>query len=73
VGRRSDSTVTQQVAWTTDFAVRAFSAAIIAAVPYSIAFSKRPRPFLSDQCFLIAVRLLRRREKFTKPDSALLA
>jgi putative transposase len=40
-------------------------------VPYSIAVSKLRRPFLSD--FFIAVRLLRRREKLTEPDFALLA
>ena len=31
------------------------------------------RPFLSDRYFFIVVRLLRRREKFTEPDFALLA
>ncbi|MGB9485541.1 MAG: hypothetical protein WCD04_05440 [Terriglobia bacterium] len=45
--------------------------AIIATVPYPVAVSKTRRPFLSD--FFIAVRLLRRREKFAEPDSALLA
>ena len=40
-------------------------------MPYSIAVSKLRRPFLSD--FFIAVRLLRRREKFTDPDFAPLA
>jgi hypothetical protein len=59
---------------------RVFSVSNIATVPYSIAVSKlRPvpsdtglrRPFLSD--FFIAVRVLRRREKFTEPDFALLA
>jgi hypothetical protein len=54
-----------------DFAVRVFSVAIIATVPYSIAVSKLRRPFLSD--FFIVVRLLRQREKFTEPDFALLA
>jgi hypothetical protein len=63
--------VAQQVARTADFAVRVFSVSIVATVPYSIAGSKLRRPFLSD--FLIAVRLLRRREKFTEPDFALLA
>jgi len=62
------------------FAVRVFSVAIIATVPYSVAVSKlRPvpsgtglqRPFLSD--FFMTVRLLRRRGKFTEPDFALLA
>jgi hypothetical protein len=43
----------------------------MAAVPYSIAVSKLRPPFLPD--FFIAVRLLRRREKFTEPDFALLA
>ncbi len=59
------------VARTADFAVRVFSVAIIATVPYSSAVSKLRRPFLSD--FFIAVRLLRRREEFTEPDFALLA
>jgi len=45
--------------------------AIIATVPYSIAVSKLRRPFLS--AFFIAERLLRRREKSTEPDFALLA
>jgi len=45
----------------------------IANVPYSIAVSKLRRPFLSDRYFSIVVRLLRRREKFTEPDFALLA
>ena len=45
----------------------------IANVPCSIAVSKLRRPFLSDRCFFIVVRLLRRREKFTEPDFALLA
>jgi putative transposase len=35
--------------------------------------SKLRRPFLSDQYFFIVVRLLRRQEKFTEPDFALLA
>jgi hypothetical protein len=63
--------VAEQEARTAVFAVRGFSAAIIASVPYSIAVSKLRRPFLSD--FFVAVRLLRRREKFTEPDFALLA
>jgi putative transposase len=42
-------------------------------VPYSIAVSKLRRPFLSDRYFFIVVRLLRRREKLTEPDFALLA
>ncbi len=42
-------------------------------MPYSIAVSKLRRPFLSDRYFFIVVRLLRRREKFTEPDFALLA
>jgi putative transposase len=46
---------------------------MIAAALYSIRVSKLRRPFLSDQYFLIAVRLLSRREKFTEPDFALLA
>jgi len=45
--------------------------AIIATVRYSTAVSKLRGHFLSD--FFIAVRLLRRREKFTEPDFALLA
>ena len=63
----------KQVARTADFAVRVFSVAMIATVPYSIAVSKLRRPFLSDRYFFIVVRLLRRREKFTEPDFALLA
>jgi hypothetical protein len=47
--------------------------AIVATVPYSIAVSKLRPPFLSDRYFFIVVRLLRRREKFTEPDFALLA
>ena len=63
----------KQVARTADFAVRVFSVAIIATGPYSIAVSKLRCPFLSDRYFFIVVRLLRRREKFTEPDFALLA
>src|SRR5271157_5936499 len=58
---------------TADFAVRVFSVAIIATVPHSIAVSKLRRPFLSDRYFFVVVRLLRRREKFTEPEFALLA
>src|SRR5271157_702892 len=58
---------------TADFAVRVFSVAMIATVPHSIAVSKLRRPFLSDRYFFIVVRLLKRREKFTQPDFALLA
>jgi hypothetical protein len=47
--------------------------ATIATVPYCIAVSKLRRPFLSDRYFFITVRLLKRREKFTEPDFALLA
>src|SRR5271157_4288668 len=60
----------RQAARTADFAVRVFSVAIIATVPYSIAVSKLRRPFLSHRYFFIVVRLLRRREKFTEPDLA---
>jgi len=63
----------KQVARTADFAVRVFSVALIATVPYLIAVSNLRRPFLSDRYFFIAVRLLRRREKFTEPDFTLLA
>ena len=49
------------------------SVAIIATVPYAIAVSNLRRPFLSDRHFFIAVRLLRRREKFTGRDFTLLA
>jgi hypothetical protein len=63
----------EQLARTADFAVRVFSVAIVATVPYSIAVSKLRRPFLSDRYFFIVVRLLRRREKLTEPDFALLA
>ena len=52
---------------------KVFSVAIIATLPYSIAVSRLRRPFLSDRYFFIAARLLRRREKFTEPDFALLA
>jgi hypothetical protein len=41
---------------------------MIATVPYSIAASKRRRPFLSHRYFFIVVPLLRRRAKFTEPD-----
>jgi hypothetical protein len=61
----------KQVARTADFAVRVFS--IIATAPYPIAVSKLRRPFLSDRYLFIVVRLLRRREKLTEPDFALLA
>jgi hypothetical protein len=63
----------QARARTAGFAVRVFSIAIIATVLHSIAVSRlRPvpsgtglrRPFPS--AFLIAVRLLRRREQFTE-------
>jgi len=47
--------------------------AITATLPYSIPVSKLRRPFLSDRYFFVVVRLLRRREKFTEPDFALLA
>jgi hypothetical protein len=63
----------QQVARTAGFAVRVFCLAIIPAALYSMAVSKLRRPFLSDRYFFIAVRLLRRREKLTEPDLALLA
>jgi len=46
---------------------------MIPTVPYSVAVSKLRRPFLSDRYFFIVVRLLKRREKFTEPDFALLA
>jgi hypothetical protein len=63
----------KQVARTAGPAVRVFSLAIFVTVPYSIAVPKLRRPFLSDRYFFIAVRLLRRREKLTEPDFALLA
>ena len=50
--------ISKQVARAADLAVRVFSVAIIAAVPYSIAVSKLRRPFLPD--FFIVVRPLRR-------------
>jgi putative transposase len=56
-----------------EWRVRVFCLAIIPTVLYSIAVSKLRRPFLSDRYFFIAVRLLRRREKLTEPDFALLA
>jgi len=46
----------KQVARTAGFAVRVFSVAIIATVPYSIAVSKLRRPFLCDRCFSVAVQ-----------------
>jgi putative transposase len=46
---------------------------MIPTVPCSVAVSKLRRPFLSDRYFFIVVRLLKRREKFTEPDFALLA
>ena len=49
----------KQVARTADFAVRVFSVAIIATVPYSIALSKLRRPLLTDRYFFIVVRLFR--------------
>jgi hypothetical protein len=58
---------------TADSAVRVFSVAITATVPYSIAVSKLRRPFLSDRYFFIVARLLRRRQRFSEPDFALLA
>ena len=54
--------ISKQVARTADFAVRVFSVAIIAAVPYSSAVSNLRRPFLADRYFSIVVRLFRRRE-----------
>ena len=51
--------------------VRILSVVIIATAPYFIAVSKLRRPFLSGRYFFIAVRRLRRREKFTAPDIAL--
>jgi hypothetical protein len=63
----------KQVARTADYAVRVFTIATIATVPYSIAVSKLRRPFLSDRYFFIVMCLLRRREEFTKPDFSLLA
>jgi hypothetical protein len=66
-------TARRQVARTTDFAVRVFFVADIATVPYAIAVSELRRPFLSDRYFFIVARLLRRREKFTAADFALLA
>jgi hypothetical protein len=63
----------EQVARTAGFAVRVFSVAIIVAALYSIAVSKLRRPFLSDRYLFVAVRLLTRREKLTKPDFAILA
>ena len=64
--------MTKHVARTADFALRVFSVAVIATVPYSIAVSKLRRPSLSDRYFFTVVRLLRRRQKFTEPDFALL-
>jgi putative transposase len=70
IGRSGEQ---KQVARTAGFAVRVFSVAIITTAPYSIPVSKLRRLFLSDRYFFIVVRLLRRREKFTEPDFALLA
>jgi hypothetical protein len=72
-GSNRKLTLQQQAARTVPrCGIRVFSVAIIATVPYSVAVSKLPRPFLFDPYFFIAVRLPRRREKFTEPDSALL-
>jgi len=54
---RDDGLRPERVARTAAFAVRVFSLATIATVPYSIAVSKLRRPFLSD--FFIVVRLLK--------------
>jgi REP element-mobilizing transposase RayT len=53
--------------------VRVFCLAIIPTVSYSVAVSKLRRPFLSGRYFFIAVHPLRRREKLTEPNFALLA
>jgi len=53
--------------------VRVFSLSIIPAVSYSTPVSKLRRPFLSNRCFFITARLLKRRQKLTEPDFALLA
>jgi hypothetical protein len=63
----------EQVARTATFAVRVFSAAVIATSPYCIAVSELRRLFLSDRYFSIAVRPPRRLEKFTEPDFGPLA
>jgi len=63
----------ERVARTAAFAVRVFSLATITTVPYSLAASKLRRPFLSDLYFFITVRLLKRRDRLTEPDFALLA
>ena len=63
----------ERVARTAAFAVRVFFLATIATVPFYVAVSKFRRPFLSDRHFFSTVRLLKRPEKFTKPDFALLA
>ena len=63
----------QRVARTADLAVRVSSLAILVAASYSSAVSKLRRPFLSGRCFLITVRLLKRRAKLTDPDFRLLA
>jgi hypothetical protein len=55
--------IREQVARTAGFAVRVFSLAVIATVPYFIAASKLRRPFHPDPYFFIAVRPLRRRNR----------
>jgi hypothetical protein len=60
----------EQVAHTTDFAVRVFFVADIATVPYALVVLKLRRPILFDRYSLIVVRLLRRREEFTEADFA---
>jgi len=55
----------ERVARTAAFAVRVFSLATIATVPYSIAVSKLRGPFLSGRYFFITARLLEWREGLT--------
>ena len=52
-----------------EWRVRAFSAAILATVPHSIAVSKLGRPFLYDRCFSVAVRRPRR-DSSRSPEAA---
>jgi len=63
----------KRVARTTGSVVRVFSLSIVSAVSYSVALSKLRRPFLSNRYFFITLRLLKRRQKLTEPDFALLA
>ena len=53
--------------------VRGSFLAIVLTASYCIAVSRLRRPFLSDRCFFITVRLLRRRDRMADADILLLA